>query len=187
MRTVINGTIASIVDENHLPDIIKSLRSIEGHEVEVGIFGAEAGMTVGATPITIEQLAVIQHEGCRIKVTPKMRAYLGFLGLHVSANKDYINIPARPFLDPIMDDIEDVVERALVDAIDTAIDSPGVDLGSPVFLQIAMVIVEMLKQEITELKEPANHPWTIYLKGFDDPLMDSGRMLDAVHYEMRRK
>jgi phage gpG-like protein len=41
------------------------------------------------------------HEfGCDIKVTPKMRIFLHFIGIHLKTSTSKIHIPARPYLTP---------------------------------------------------------------------------------------
>jgi hypothetical protein len=42
-----------------------------------------------------------------------------------------------------------------------------------------------LQESITELSDPANAPSTIAKKGFDDPLVDTGHMLNSVDYEVK--
>jgi phage gpG-like protein len=42
--------------------------------------------------------AGIQNFGGEIRVTPQMRAFLHWKGLHLKATTDKITIPARPFL-----------------------------------------------------------------------------------------
>jgi len=40
----------------------------------------------------------IHQFGGKIKVTPKMRAFLHYQGIHLRKTTDFINIPARPYL-----------------------------------------------------------------------------------------
>ena len=80
-----------VVDKNDLPGIIDGLQDLANYEVEAGIFGANATKYVpvdkrseGQTStINMLELAQILHEGCRIKVTPKMRAWFGYRGIHL--------------------------------------------------------------------------------------------------------
>ena len=51
-------------------------------------------------------IAAVHEFGCTIKVTPKMRAYLHYNGLHLKASTQYINIPARPFIRPAIENAE---------------------------------------------------------------------------------
>lgn len=47
-------------------------------------------------------IAAVHEYGCTIKVTPKMRAYLHYQGVHLKASTQMIYIPARPFLRPVL-------------------------------------------------------------------------------------
>ena len=47
-------------------------------------------------------IAAVHEFGCTIQVTPKMRAYFHYNGLHLKATTQFINIPPRPFLRPIL-------------------------------------------------------------------------------------
>ena len=47
-------------------------------------------------------IAAVHEFGCTIGVTPKMRAYLHHQGVHLRASTQYIHIPARPFLRPVL-------------------------------------------------------------------------------------
>lgn len=53
----------------------------------------------GGLPLHV--LARILEYGARIKVTPKMRAYLHWRGLHLKAETTHIVIPARPHWMPV--------------------------------------------------------------------------------------
>ena len=48
-------------------------------------------------------IAAVHEFGCTIKVTPKMRAYLHYQGVHLKPSTQMIYIPARPFLRPVLD------------------------------------------------------------------------------------
>ena len=47
-------------------------------------------------------IAAVHEFGTTINVTPKMRAYLHFNGLHLRKDTTHIYIPARPFLRPVL-------------------------------------------------------------------------------------
>jgi len=176
-----------VTDENDLPKIIASLRDMADHEVEIGIFGDEAEGPVGDSQITMRDLAVILHEGCDIPVTPKMRAYLHSLGLHLSADTEHIHIPPRPFVDPILPDIEAIGERVLQAAIDQAIANPGVSLTLETWHRVGRMVIDAMRRSMVDLRDPANHPFTIQQKGSTNPLVDHGHLQRAIVEETRRK
>ena len=47
-------------------------------------------------------IAAVHEFGCTIGVTPKMRAYLHHQGVHLKASTQYVHIPPRPFLRPVL-------------------------------------------------------------------------------------
>lgn len=51
-------------------------------------------------------IAAVHEFGCTIPVTPKMRAYMHYQGVHLKPTTQYINIPPRPFLSPIFNSNE---------------------------------------------------------------------------------
>ena len=65
-------------------------------------------------------IAAVHEFGCTIKVTPKMRAYLHRQGLHLKASTQYINIPPRPFLRPVLqsDEFKAKVAEIYIEAIE---------------------------------------------------------------------
>lgn len=65
-------------------------------------------------------IAAVHEFGCTIAVTPKMRAYLHHQGVHLRASTQYIHIPARPFLRPVLhsDDFKAKVAEIYIQAIE---------------------------------------------------------------------
>ena len=47
-------------------------------------------------------IAAVHEFGCVIQVTPKMRAYLHHQDVHLKPSTQYIYIPPRPFLRPVL-------------------------------------------------------------------------------------
>jgi hypothetical protein len=52
---------------------------------------------------------------------------------------------------------------------------------------IGQQLVDWVKKKILETNSPHNTPLTVSLKGFDDPLIETGRMYDTVRYKLSRK
>ena len=46
------------------------------------------------------------------------------------------------------------------------------------------IACERMKAEIVRLKVPHNAPVTVAIKGFDDPLIDTGALRDAIDYRI---
>ena len=70
---------------NRFPDMQAALSVIDGKTINVGVKGEQAW------------LASIHEYGCKIPITPKMRAWLHRNGLHVKKSTEEIVIPERAF------------------------------------------------------------------------------------------
>lgn len=58
------------------------------------------------------------HElGAKIKVTPKMRAYLHSIGIHLKPSTTHITIPKRAFLEPAARENMDLMQAAMIRAL----------------------------------------------------------------------
>jgi len=175
-----------VYDKDNLPGIIASIKSLQGRSVEAGIFGPEAEEQVEGSSISLLALANILHEGCSITVTPKMRSYLHSLGLHLKASTTQITIPARPFIDPVMEEADGEVVEILRKAINGAIDGGGGgDLGTSAWNKVGLYLVTAIKKSMVDLREPANHPFTIKQKGSENPLIDHGHLTRSVVHEVK--
>ena len=64
--------------------------------VKAGILGDATQAKIGGA--SIAAYAVYNEFGATIRVTPKMRAYMHYNGVHLKSETTVINIPARPFM-----------------------------------------------------------------------------------------
>lgn len=151
---------------NELPQMSLNIEGLSGKEVDVGVDWANAW------------LAGIHEYGCRIKVTPKMRAFLHRQGLHLKDSTTEIVIPERSFLraghDANVDRVMKQTERA-VSLVLTGKMSPD-DLLDLCGQQMATAI----KKYARDLSLPANHPYTTEQKGSSNPLVDTGQLIEAI-------
>lgn len=63
----------------------------------------------------------------------------------------------------------------------------GKSTWTAMYNKLGPVFVKMMQDEIRDWKIPMNAPLTVQLKGFNDPLIDTGKMLDSVDYLLGRK
>ena len=65
-------------------------------------------------------IAAVHEFGCTINVTPKMRAYLHYQGIHLKASTQFIVIPPRPFLRSVLlsNDFKAKVTEIYIQAIE---------------------------------------------------------------------
>lgn len=158
--------------KNDFPLMEKSSKKLHGKTVNVGhLDGGEQAWLAG-----------IHEYGCRIKVTPKMRAWLHANGLHIKDSTTEIVIPERSFLragfDEHHEDVINKFDKALGKAmLGGDIDKYLEDLG------------QLLRDKIVdygiELSEPPKHPFTLQRDPTKtNPLVQSGEMLEALTFEV---
>lgn len=133
---------------------------------------------------TLGRLASIHEYGCRIPVTPKMRAFLHRKGLHLKKTTTEIIIPERSFLRNGFDEHkEDVIKTSEAVLPDVMIGTMSIEqYGKLVGLQLASAI----KEYAVNLREPPNHPFTKQQKGSSNPLIDTGDMIEGITYEVEK-
>lgn len=68
------------------------------YSIRVGIIGEQAYEKHPHTDLTNAHLGAIHEFGATINVTPKMRAWLHYQGIHLKPETNTITIPARSFL-----------------------------------------------------------------------------------------
>lgn len=155
---------------NKLPELTKNTETISGRNVKVGIFGDKDAWLAG-----------IHEYGCNIRVTPKMRAYLHKAGLHLKDSTEVIKIPERSFLRTGHDKNADRVITQTERAVNLFIDGKKSldDLLDVYGEQMATAI----KEYMTELSKPANHPFTQEQKGDNNPLINTGGLKDSITWK----
>lgn len=157
---------------NKLPKMSRTIDALCNKSIEVGAIDGEHAWLAG-----------IHEYGCDITVTPKMRAFLHHQGLHLKASTTVIKIPERAFLRRSHDEKGERVlkesERAL-----------GLVIGGEMSLEQYMDMVgrnyvTMIKEFIVELDRPPNHPFTVERKGSDNPLVDTGGLVESISYRVK--
>lgn len=155
---------------DNLPKLKATLAQIDGKKVSVGVRGENAW------------LAGIHEYGCRIVITPKMRAWLHANGLHVRESTKEIVIPERSFLRNGFDSNKDKIIKDTQKLVSLAVD--GRISGDDVLRQCGRWLQEAIKDYAIDLKKPANHSFTVERKGSSNPLISTGDMIDHIKYEI---
>lgn len=150
-----------------IPTIKASAKGIKNRTVEIGALQGDNAWLAG-----------IHEYGCKIPVTPKMRGFLASQGLYLKSSTTHINIPERSFLRAGHDEnaarIIKQTERAIGFVLDGKMSVDDMlDLCGQQF-------ATAIKLYMRDLKEPANHPFTIENKGSSNPLIDTGGMLESI-------
>lgn len=97
-------------------------------------------------------------------------------------------IPMRPFIrSGFMEKIQQKkwITSEVIRWIDDI--AMGRSTWTAMYNKLGPVFVKMMQKEIEDWKIPMNAPLTVQLKGFNDPLIDTGKMLDSVDYLLGRK
>ena len=151
----------------------RSIKDFKGKKVNVGhLDGGEQAWLAG-----------IHEYGCKITVTPKMRAWLHAHGLHLKPSTTVITIPERSFLragfDKYHEEVINKCEKALGEAL--------IEGNTEQFLEF---VGQLLRDKIAdyatdEVNTPAKHPFSLEMNpGKTNPLVITGDMIAALTYEV---
>lgn len=158
--------------KNDFYKIEQAAKKLNGKKVMVGVLGGGENAW----------LASIHEYGCKIRITPKMRAWLHFNGLHVKDSTTTITIPERSFLRNGYDECSQKV-------IDSAEKLESAALGGKITIEqyleaVGLSLSSKIKTYARDLETPPNHPFTIQRKGSSNPLVSTGNMIESITYKV---
>lgn len=167
-----------VTDENYIPQFLENAKAISMRRVSIGYFGPAF---VGKE-ITNTGKALVQEYGAVINVTDKMRGY--FLARWgIALKKDVIVIPERAFFRTGAKKGEAIVFAKVKELIVSAL------LGEISVEDFCLALGDEMKEVIQETaaywSDPSNAGLTVKEKGFDDPLIRTGDMIDAIEVIVR--
>ncbi len=156
-----------------LKKAIRQTTKINSKSINVGVF-PESG--------ELEMIARVHEFGCTINVTPKMRKYLHGKGLHLKRAAGTIRIPERSFIRAgYREHKRKFVAHTKTMIVKAMNEKVNVDL---VLDRLGTELEGNIQDYAVELRRPENHPFTIQSKGSDNPLVDTGRMIDAITHKV---
>ena len=161
-------------NRDNLDELYKKINRLNSMKIHIGIFSD--------TGDKLLMIARVQEYGVKIEVTDKMRGYLASQGLFLRGDTQYITIPERSYVrSTAIDKLKDIQKNSkkyLNQIITTnmKVETFGKLLGN--------VLADIMKEQMKELKNPKLHPFTIEQKGSDDPLIDTGELLNAITYKV---
>ena len=157
--------------KNEFPKVRRELKAASGMAVEVGVLKGEHAW-----------LASIHEYGCNIPVTPKMRAWLHYQGVHLKKETTHIVIPERSFLRTGYDQNRAaVLQHASKLLADVAAGTMSADqMAKAVGLELSSAI----RDYAVELSSPPNSSFTTERKGSSNPLVDTGDMIGGIDYRV---
>lgn len=127
----------------------------ESKEVEIGWWNS-----MHPTGVPVAQVAAWNEEG---HYTAGM--YNGY-----SPPRPFISVDFRKFVEKNMPKYAAYLTNVM----------QGNMTSSAMYNTIKQELVDGMKEIILEFDDPANRPLTVQLKGFNDPLIDTGTMYDTV-------
>lgn len=107
----INGTKSVL---NALKKVMKATG--QKYSIRVGIIGNKAYEQHPESGLTNAELGAIHEFGAIINVTPKMRAFLNYMGVHLRKDTTQVVIPPRSFLREVL--LNKEVQKYLYNAAD---------------------------------------------------------------------
>lgn len=165
------------IDSRKWDKIQKEVKKLKGAVTAIGLH-SDATREDGSKQALI---GFVNEFGTTITVTPKMRGYLHYIGIHLSPSTTTITIPERNWMRSWFDShkaqINKVVAKLYGQVLDGKIDA------KQALALLGAYAEGGIKKNIIELKTPANAPSTIRIKQSSNPLIDTGGMLNAVHHK----
>lgn len=164
----------AVQDTSRVDELLKRLKELESMSVKVGILSSSSG--------EILMIANVHEFGCDIPVTNKMRVFFkhnfGFW-----TTKDVIKIPERSFIRSSFDSKKGDIEETGEDLITKVVEG---QLSAKNFYEmLGQTCVQAIKEFITAGISPGNAGLTVEnKKGKSTPLIDSGRLINAIDYEI---
>lgn len=193
-----------IKDTNRIPDLIKTLKQLARKHIEVGIFASddsfmvmianvhEFGLTIRAKHkyLTIpteaagdRRAADFGDELFRPRGTDVLAIKKPGGGFEVMfILKESVTIPERSFMRSTFDEKEGSWSKFAADQLGKVLD--GSLHPDRFFERIGQRIVADIQQKIKDINDPPNAGVTKARKGSSSPLIDSGRLRQAVTYRV---
>lgn len=159
--------------KNDFPQVKKQLEILNGTGVEVGVLKGEHAW-----------LASIHEYGCNIGVTPKMRAWLHYQGVHLKKSTTHIHIPERSFIRAGYDqNREQVLAKASKLLADV---TAGKMTARGCYQALGLELSSKIKDYAVNLSDPPNSGFTIARKGSSNPLVDTGDMIGGISWRVSK-
>lgn len=156
--------------------------------VKAGIFGDATTTTENGRSMHVAEYAAYNEFGATIAVTPKMRAWFHYQGIHLSKDTESIRIPARPFMRTVAKEKPKTWIGTMVKYLRGKAENPAA------WKDALGLAGEQMKSDIVDSIQNGswtpNSPATVMMKESkgksepDHPLMDTGHMIAAVTYQV---
>lgn len=160
---------------DNVPRTLALQHKLDKKSVSVGI---HAGVRA-----KLLMIAIVNEFGLKIKVTPKMRSYLAATGLPLKKETKDINIPERSFIrgafNKYRSKINTLARKGVEDIVLNSQEPRNI------LTRIGITVQGLVREYMTDLKEPPNHPYTLEKKSpKTNPLINTGELRRAVTYKV---
>lgn len=177
---------------NKLKKIVEEMSKT--YNIRVGLLASKGSNNEVSENLDLAGLGAVQEFGCRINVTPKMRAYLHHKGIHLKDTTTQIVIPARSFLAmPVLNkDFRKKIKNNVggdIEALEYLIEQGDTGLLDIVANAVALGAVETIDEAFATSgfgEWAPNSPITVAMKGSAMPLVDTGRLRGAITFEVNK-
>lgn len=166
-----------VEDESRVDEFLQKLEELDGMYVEVGILSSAGGEML--------TIASVQEFGANITVTDKMRGYMAAnFGVHLKQSTTSIKIPERSFIRSSFDAKQEQIyeqEELLAMVLEGQMTARGF------YEALGQTCVDIIKDYlINEVNSPANSSLTTSIKGSSNPLVDTGKLVNSITYQIKK-
>ncbi|AXG97746.1 hypothetical protein [Clostridium botulinum] len=163
------------VKKDNSKKLKQAIERIAKAKIKIGIFGDSGS--------DILMIANVNEFGCNINVTPKMRAWLHYNGLHLKGTTTSIKIPERSFVRRTAEEKQNKINKLIQDGLNEVF-TFQIDVDT--FLnRVGQYLADLMKETLTEVSSPPNHSFTIERKGGkSNPLIDTGRLRESITFKI---
>lgn len=166
----------TVEDRSRVDEVVEILEELDSMYVVVGVLSKSGGELI--------KIAAVQEFGATIPVTDKMRGFFAYrFGINLKASTTEIKIPERSYIRSSFDDNETKLME-LGDMLSGVLDG---DMSPRNFYEaLGQTCVGTIQDYmINEVKSPPNSGLTIANKGSSNPLVDTGRLVGSIDYEIK--
>jgi len=161
--------------------IEREVSKFKSKVVAVGVLkGTDHKGSDGRPSASLALIAAVQEFGARIRVTPRMRAYLHAIGIHLSKGKSEVVIPERSFLRSWANAKKDQITRAIASMLKKV--ESGEMTAEQGMKTLGVFAVSGVQKQITE---PEGVSWPPLKIRQGRPLIDTGGLRQGIKYEVR--
>ena len=154
----------------HMDRVRRELEAFGRMTIRIGVQGDEDG--------DILMIAGVHEYGCTIQVTPKMRAFLHRIGLHLRQDTGTITIPERSFIRASYDTGKETIATAVRDAVQKI--NSGEMTAREAAEQIGAKALNMTLEYFNTRVSPAKGTFTQSRSTQFQPLVDTGRLASSI-------